>query len=115
HVNEVISDPRVKIKRYGISGWEPSDISEINSPSYQTLQRTILQVFPGMLVAPAQVVGATDSRHYAKLTQNIYRFLPQRYRPDDVKRPHGVNERISLEDYSNCVRFYHQLIKNTVQ
>jgi carboxypeptidase PM20D1 len=115
HVKDAIADSRVKINKYGVSAWEPSNISDINSPNFQALERTVRQVFPKVLVAPAQVIGATDSRHYEKLTHNIYRFLPQRYNQDDLKRPHGVNERISIEDYSQCIRFYHQLIRNTAQ
>jgi carboxypeptidase PM20D1 len=57
-------------------------------------------------------VAASDSRHYAALTKNIYRFLPITLRSEDAKRYHGINERISLQDYERCVRFYLQLIRN---
>ena len=32
--------------------------------------------------------------------------------PDDTSRVHGTNERISVESYRNCVRFYIQLLTN---
>jgi len=54
-----------------------------------------------------------DSRHYAELTKNIYRFLPITLRPEDAKRYHGIDERISFEDYARCVRFYALLIRNS--
>jgi len=59
------------------------------------------------------LIAATDSRHYAGLTKNIYRFLPITLRPEDAKRYHGIDERISFEDYARCVRFYAQLIRNS--
>jgi carboxypeptidase PM20D1 len=31
---------------------------------------------------------------------------------EDLKRIHGLNERISVENYKNGIRFYYQLIKN---
>lgn len=31
---------------------------------------------------------------------------------EDTARYHGIDERISLEDYARCVRFYAQLIRN---
>jgi carboxypeptidase PM20D1 len=66
-------------------------------------------------VAPSQVTGATDARHYAGLSDNIYRFAPFVVRPEDLKRIHGTDERISVEHYAQCVRFYHQLIINSAQ
>ena len=51
----------------------------------------------------------------AGLTRNVYRFLPPRYRPEDVRRYHGVDERISVENYAQCVRVYHPLIRNSAQ
>jgi hypothetical protein len=33
--------------------------------------------------------------------------------PRNTKRYHGIDERISLEDYERCVRFYVQLIRNS--
>jgi carboxypeptidase PM20D1 len=58
-------------------------------------------------------IAATDARHYAELTKNIYRFVPIAFRPEDTQRIHGVDERISIEDYERCVRFYVQLIRNS--
>jgi carboxypeptidase PM20D1 len=76
------------------------------------VQQAIRQTAPDALVAPGLVVAATDSRHYAALTQNVFRFLPIVLGPEDAKRYHGVDERISFEDYERCVRFYAQLIRN---
>jgi carboxypeptidase PM20D1 len=61
------------------------------------------------------VTGATDSRHYANLTKNIYRFCPIRVGSDDLKRVHGINERIAVADYAGGVKFYYQLMKNSAQ
>jgi carboxypeptidase PM20D1 len=115
HVSETVNDPRVKVTRFGAFASEPSFVSDINGAGFQIIQRTIRGLFPEVLVAPALVIGGTDSRHYAKLTNNIYRFSPQRLRPDDVKRVHGLNERISVEDYARCVKFYYHLIRGSQQ
>ena len=71
------------------------------------------EVFSGVLVAPALCVGGTDSEHYIRLTESIYRFSPLRLRPEDMKRLHGINERTSVKDYAASVKFYYQLIKNS--
>lgn len=115
HVQQTIADPRVQIGPHGNSNSEPSAISPTDGVGFQTLQRTIRQVFPDVLVAPGQVLGGTDARHYAALSPNIYRFLPQRLGAADVARLHGTNERLAVADYADGVRFYVQLIKNSSQ
>jgi len=114
HVRKTIDDPRVKIAALPIRV-EPSAVSDIEAASFQLIHRTIRQAIPEALVAPALLVAGTDSRHYAPLTKNIYRFLPITLRPDDARRYHGIDERISLQDYERCVRFYLQLIRNSQQ
>jgi carboxypeptidase PM20D1 len=112
HVRQTIDDPGVKIAALPIRV-EPSEVSDIEAASFQLIHRTIRQAIPEALVAPALLVAGTDSRHYAPLTKNIYRFLPITLRPDDARRYHGINERISLQDYERCVRFYALLIRNS--
>ena len=88
-------------------------MSDIAEPSFETLTTTIRQVFPETVVAPSLLIAATDSRHYAGLTESIYRFLPQRLGPGDLSRIHGIDERISIENYEEVIRFYAQLIRNS--
>jgi carboxypeptidase PM20D1 len=115
HVGEVVNDLRVKVNRFGASAREPSVVSNINAAGFQIIQRTIQHVFPEVLVAPALAIGATDAEHYSKLTNNIYRFSPLRLGPEDMKRFHGINERISIKDYAGGVKFYYHLISNSAQ
>jgi carboxypeptidase PM20D1 len=112
HVRRVIDDPNIKIAPLPVQV-EPSSVSDIHGPSFILIQRTIHQTAPAALVAPSLLVAATDSRHYAGLTKNIFRFLPITLGPDDTKRYHGIDERISIEDYERCVRFYAQVIRNS--
>jgi carboxypeptidase PM20D1 len=112
HVRDTINDHTVKVHTVG-QGWEPSPVSDILSPSFQALEKTIRQIFPDTVVAPYLVSGATDSRHYAVLTRNVFKFVPVVACSEDMKRVHGVNERISLKNYEQCVMFYKKLIRNS--
>ena len=113
HVRRTIDDPRVQMRTLVREISEPSPISDTDVPSFEVLQRTIHQVFPEVLVAPGLVLAATDSRHYAGLSGNVYRFSPMWAGPEDIDRIHGTNERISVENYEQIVRFYVQLIHNS--
>lgn len=94
---------------------EPSAISPTQSPSYGLINRTVRSLFPGTVVAPGLMIGATDSRHFAPISDHIYRFSPVRAKPEDLPRFHGTNERISTANLMELVRFYHQLIRSASQ
>ena len=108
----MIDEPNIQIASLPVQ-IEPSSVSDVHSPSFTLIQRTIRQIAPAALVAPSLLVAATDSRHYAGLSKNIFHFLPITLGPDDTKRYHGIDERISNEDYERCVRFYAQMIRNS--
>ncbi len=110
-IRKTISDPRVKIHPV-TPPIEPSPVSDTESPSFKTLQTTIHQVYPTVIVAPFLLVAATDSRHYEKLSPNIYRFMPLSVDARDISRFHGIDERISIADYQQGIRFFIQLIRN---
>ena len=93
---------------------DPPPVTSPDSDAYRTLHRTIREIFPDVVVAPGLMVATTDSRHYAGLTDNIFRFSPVRATQDDLARFHGTNERISIANYADMIRFYRRLIENPV-
>jgi carboxypeptidase PM20D1 len=113
HVKKSINDPRVLVSTSGHHPQEASPVSDINAESFQLLQRTIRQVFPESIVAPFLVLATTDTRHYEDISGNIYRFVPMRFTSDDLGRIHGTNERISIDNFEEMIKFYIQLIGNS--
>lgn len=111
HVKRVIDDDRVVIDT-GKFNVEPSEISDVNSPNYHHLNYTVAEIFPKVLVVPYLVIGATDSRHFSILTDEIYRFLPVKITNNNVKSFHGLNERIPVSDLHNSIRFYTRFLEN---
>jgi carboxypeptidase PM20D1 len=108
-VRKIIGDPQIEVTPLSVR-MEPSPISDIESEAFGKLHSAIRQIEPTPLVAPALLVAATDSRHYSKLTKNIFRFLPISLGLEDTRRYHGTDERISIKDYERCVRFYATLM-----
>ena len=89
---------------------EASKVAPTDSNQYRLMNRTIREIFPGTLVAPGLMVAATDSVHYAELSDHIFKFSPVRANADDLKRFHGTNERLSTSNYAEAIRFYHRLL-----
>jgi carboxypeptidase PM20D1 len=59
------------------------------------------------------MVAATDSRHFADIATNVFRFSPVRAKPEDLSRFHGTNERLSVQNYADMIRFYRRLMQNS--
>ncbi len=112
NVKKTINDPRVKVTALERLNKNPNYMADTGSKGYRDVERAIRQVFPQTLVAPGLVIGATDSRHYSVLTDNILHFTPVSIMSDDLKRFHGTDERISVKGYEDVVRFYEQLLRN---
>ena len=91
---------------------EASRVAATDAPGYRAIARTLRELHPDVVVAPALMIGATDSRHFDRVADNVYKFSPVRARPEDLKRFHGTNERISTANYVEMIQFYHQLIGN---
>ncbi|WP_455383596.1 M20/M25/M40 family metallo-hydrolase [Salinispira pacifica] len=111
HLRAAVNDPRVSITLLpGGDLSEPVPASDIRTPAYRSVAETIGRLFPDALCAPFLVTGSTDSRHYRRLTRNIFRFTPVVLHPADLKRIHGVDERVSHIDIKRAVEFYRELI-----
>ncbi len=110
-VGAIVGDPRVKIVVTGTSRSEPSPVTSTDSESFRKLHRAVKATFPDAIVAPSLVLGATDTRHFIVISDNLFRFLPARLGREDLKRYHGVNERVSIDNYGEFVRFYMRYLR----
>ena len=113
HVRRAINDSRVKMQPLaGEPPTEPSSQSRVDSPNFRLMQKTLAQVYPEAVVAPFVFVAATDSKHYASLSKDAYRFAPILMNAEDVARLHSTNERIGVDNFARSIEFYCQLIRN---
>jgi len=112
HVRAKIDDPAVKINVIG-EPWDAGGVSHTESFGYVRIEQAIRQVYPEVVVAPSLTVGATDSKHYAAIADDNYRFIPMRLRREDLKRIHGIDERIAIADYVRLVYFYAAVMRNS--
>jgi carboxypeptidase PM20D1 len=110
-IREVINDPSVKVTVAGRLRTEPSPIAQIDSAGYRAVEESIAQIAPGAVIAPFLVLGGTDSRHYARLSPQIFRFTPVLMTPEDLATIHGNNERLTFENCRRMVGFYLALLR----
>jgi len=114
HVRRVVHDSRITVQALEETQSNPSGVTSVDAEPFKLLARTIRQVIPEAIVSPWLVVGATDSRHYARLTPNVLRFVGSSIGEGDLRRVHGTDERVGVRAYADAVRVYLQLLKNAV-
>lgn len=111
HIIKTVQDGRVKVETIGHTT-EPSTMSSHESESYQTIEQTIIELFPEIVVSPGLLGAGTDSKHFIGVAENVYRFYPSRINPENVTGFHGNNEYCTVENYKEIIQFNYQLLKN---
>ncbi|MEL7833257.1 M20 family peptidase [Fodinibius sp. Rm-B-1B1-1] len=111
YVRDRINNDRINIRVLDRAR-NSSPVSSTKAKPYKMLKSTIEESFGEALVSPSLFIAASDARHFEDLTPNIYRFRPIRARHEDRSRVHGIDERISTENYIEMIRFQIRLIEN---
>jgi len=114
HVKRAIADPRIEVQPISAAA-EASSVSSSTADAYRLIERTVREVFPDSLVAPGLVLAGTDSRHFESIAEQTYRFMPIRFKSEDLTRVHGTDERISIDQLADMVRFYHRLLEQSAK
>lgn len=112
HVQRVIADERITVQPLGVA-FEPSKLSSAQAEPFKLIERSAREVFPDAIVAPGLMLAASDARHFDAITEHSYRFMPIRFRSQDLARVHGTDERIGVEQLADMVRFYHRLLSQS--
>jgi carboxypeptidase PM20D1 len=110
HARRVIADERVTVQATP-DVFPASRLSSSSSRAYKAIEQSARDVFAGALVAPGLMLGGTDGRHFDDVADDVYRFSPVRAGPDDLARLHGTNERLSVQNFTEMIRFYHRLLQ----
>lgn len=109
HIQETVGED-IEVELTGFAT-NPSPVSEVDSDAFNTLQTTIRSVFPEAVVVPGLIGGGTDARYFYKVSDDVFRFYPVRIGPDSMTRFHGIDEKISKDNYKEMVIFTYNLIK----
>ena len=108
---KIVDDPRVKFEV--ISSLPPSPVSSSMHPAYKTLQHCVHSQYPTASVGPSVFVANSDSRHFWDVADQIYRFNPIRLTNTETKLFHGIDEKISVDNYVRTVVFIRHFIEMT--
>lgn len=109
YLRDTAGNPDVEITK--IQGMNPSPISETGCPAWDKVASAVASTWKGCLVSPYLMVQCSDSRHYGRISNHVYRFSAMDLTAEERGTIHGNNERVRLETVHRAVEFYIRLMK----
>ena len=109
YLKKTVNDENVDIEI--MASVNPSRISATDSIGFEKISRAVASTWKGSLVSPYLMVQCSDSRHYGKISDKVYRFSAMDLTSEERATIHGNNERIRLDCIHRSVEFYIRLIK----
>ena len=108
YLRKIVNDPAVEIQV--LESFPPSPISETECEPWDKVAQAVSHTWPGCIVSPYLMVQCSDSRHYGKLSNHVYRFSAMDLTAEERRSIHGNNEKIRLETIGRAVEFYIRLM-----
>ena len=109
YLKKTVNDENITIEI--MEGTNPSPISDVDCPAFDKVSKAVASTWKGCIVSPYLMVQCSDSRHYGKISNHVYKFSAMDLTKEERASIHGNNEKIRLECACRAVEFYIRLIK----
>jgi carboxypeptidase PM20D1 len=107
-VRRAIRDDDVQVRL--VTGSGPSPVSPSEGPEWDLLAGAIRDTFPGATVAPYVMLQASDSRHFTRISDTVYRFLPFEIAKAERQTLHAIDESIGVSNWLRGIEFFRTLL-----
>lgn len=108
-MEKVIGDENVTVSV--VDGNDPSPVSPTTGEPWKRLSDAIHETYPDVLVAPYLMLACSDSRHYCRISENVYRFSGMPLSKEQRGMIHNRNERIPLKLIGDTVAFFANVLR----
>jgi carboxypeptidase PM20D1 len=108
HLARVIDDPSVEIIL--VERGEASPVSPVDD-AFGLVADTIGELFPDAVTTPYIQAGATDSRHFTRICEHVYRFAPFRMTKAQRQAIHSYDEHLDVDAFLAGIEWYRLLIE----
>ncbi len=109
HLKRIIKNDKIEVSIQ--HAMEASGYSDTSCEEWEILRKVIHTTWPDAIVSPYLMMACSDSRHYGKITDRIYKFSAMALSKEERSMIHGNNERVPIETMIKTVAFYERLLK----
>lgn len=109
YIKKTVNNPDIEIT--AVDGMNPSRISRTDCEGWEKVASAVASTWKGSIVSPYLMVQCSDSRHYGRISDKVYRFSAMDLTSEERATIHGNNERIRVDALHRSVEFYIRLIK----
>lgn len=103
-----IGDDRIAVSV--VAGGDPPPVAPTSGPAWERVVAALATSHPEAVPVPYAMLGATDGRHFARLTPAVYRFTPFELSKAELAGLHAIDESIRVEPYLRGIAFYRALL-----
>ncbi len=109
YLRRVVGDDSVEIT--ALNGMNPSRISTTDCPGWDKVACAVASTWKGCLVSPYLMVQCSDSRHYGRISDKVFRFSAMDLTGEERATIHGNNEHIRVDALCRSVEFFIRLMR----
>ncbi len=108
-LRRVIADPQVSVRI--VEGDEPTPESSSDNAQFRLIEDAVDAGYPGVPALGYLTTAATDSRHWHRFCDAVYRLEPIFMTDEERAGIHGRDERVQVDSLVRGERFYRALLK----
>ena len=109
YIKKTVGDENVEVTC--MHGMNPSRISRTDTEGFDKVASAVASTWKGCIVSPYLMVQCSDSRHWGRISDRVYRFSAMDLTKEERASIHGNNEKIRIDALGRTVEFYIRLMK----
>jgi len=108
-ITDIVDDENIAISYDPWSAAAP--VADYTGGGFAVIANATKAVYPDAVIVPSLLSGATDTRHYIDLVDNLYRYHGMLLATSQAKGVHGTDEFIDVESFKASIKIARQMIQ----